>query len=136
MGENESKIESEISSKGKIDVTPNARSVFTNTEQDVIIITKDKLKLELIESKNLFSSKKGCITPLGFLISIILTFITAEFKKVVFSADTWRAFFLFGGISCFFWFFYEFYLLVKNWNKGDIDYFIQNLTKEENKNKK
>lgn len=132
MNQNNSDIISNNPFSGKIDVTSNTR-VYTNTEQELIVITKDKLKLELIESANLFSSKKGWITPFSLLITIVVTLTTADFKEFVFDPKIWTALFVFTGITCFIWLCIELYKLFMNWNKGGVDYLINKLTKEENK---
>jgi hypothetical protein len=74
-----------------------------NLEQDLIIITEDKIKLCLIEYIGSLSKKDKWKYHLEIFITIILVFITADFKSFVFNRDVWTAiFFISGCITLFF----------------------------------
>lgn len=116
---------------GKIDITPNTVSVFTNTEQDLIIITKDKLKLKLIDTKAINSSKKDWQVPAGLFATTVVTLITTDnFKAWLFPAEVWHAIFVLVSLFCFIWLLYELYFLWKYWNKGEIDTLLNDITKK------
>ena len=77
--------------------------VHTNVAQELIVITEDKVHLCL--SKYLKRIRKGSwIAPLCILITIVGTLVTSSFKDTLsLSANTWLAFFIFGGLLCFVW---------------------------------
>ena len=77
--------------------------VHANVAQDLIITTKDRLKLCLIEHRELQQIKQAWAVPLGILAPIVLTLVTADFKRMLgIEGDTWRAIFIvFGAISLF-----------------------------------
>jgi len=85
------------------DVSITDIEVFRNLNQRIIIITEDKLEICL--SKNLRKAEKkyDFIAPLGILIAIIIVFVTANFKNIILSSQTWEAIFIIGGIATFIW---------------------------------
>lgn len=68
--------------------------IYDNLSQEVVKITVDKLRLIHTQYLKDLEEKKGWITPAGILLTLILTFSTTNFKKAVFEAATWEAFFL------------------------------------------
>ncbi|MFA5360193.1 MAG: hypothetical protein WC349_04535 [Patescibacteria group bacterium] len=69
------------------DVTSNLREI-------IIISTEDKIELCLIKYLKDLEEKKSWIAPVGLLLTIILTFLTTEFKTWGFSKEIWQAIFL------------------------------------------
>jgi hypothetical protein len=66
--------------------------VHKNTSQEIVEITVDKLMLVLHQHKQDVDRRNEWQTPLGLVIAILATFITAQFKAALgFSADTWAA---------------------------------------------
>jgi hypothetical protein len=56
-------------------------SVYTNTSQELINITRDRLKIKLLEHIGHIDKRWTFLGPLSFCASVIMTFATAEFKK-------------------------------------------------------
>lgn len=65
-------------------------AIHSNTNQDLIVITEDKLQLILIECVNNLNKTKEIFGPLGILITIVITYCTTNFKE-------------FFGINPFYW---------------------------------
>jgi hypothetical protein len=76
------------------DDTIKITAIHTNLNQEIIKITEDKLKIVLNNHSLNIEQKKAWMTPLSILVTIVLTFVTAEFKKAYFPAATWQAFFI------------------------------------------
>lgn len=75
-----------------------------NTAQEVIKITVDRARLVLFQHKDALEAKRAWVAPLGLVITIILVFITSNFKEFFgFKADTWAAVFLIGLALSFYW---------------------------------
>ena len=68
--------------------------IYDNRSSEVIKITVDKLRLIHVEYLRDMEKKKNWIAPLGILLTLIITFVTTDFKKAVFQASTWQAFFI------------------------------------------
>ncbi|EGR1057293.1 hypothetical protein CGT81_03565 [Vibrio cholerae] len=77
--------------------------VYNNTEQKLIQIPEDKLKLILTEHSSSIEKKGSWIAPLSILVTLLAVFVTTEFKAFYFDAATWRAFFLFISLGTVSW---------------------------------
>ncbi len=79
------------------------KKVHENTEQELIVITSDRLELVLQKHLKNLERRKEWIAPLGLLLAIVTTFCTATFKDAFFAADTWKAIFVMAGVASFVW---------------------------------
>jgi hypothetical protein len=79
------------------------KKVHKNTEQEIIVITSDRLELVLQKHLKYLERRKEWIAPLGLLLAIVTTFCTATFKNAFFSADTWKAIFVMAGVVSLVW---------------------------------
>jgi hypothetical protein len=70
---------------------------------EVITTTEDKVRLCLSDHLKKMEKKRGWLTPMGLTISFTLTLMTSGFKDMVFSASTWRAFFIIGDLAAIAW---------------------------------
>jgi len=78
--------------------------VHNNTDQELIQITDDKLRLILSEHLSAMERTKDWIAPLGVLLSVIGVFVSAEFKDALFlKAAVWQAIFILIGIISTIW---------------------------------
>lgn len=75
----------------------------SNLDQDNVVTTEDKIRICLMTYLGRIESRNTWHTPLGIVLALGLTFLTADFKHFYFSADTWRAFFFFALLSSFIW---------------------------------
>ncbi|PHX06118.1 hypothetical protein [Vibrio splendidus] len=96
------------------------KQVFSNTEQKLIQIPEDKLKLILTEHSISIEKKGAWIAPLSILLTILAVFVTTEFKAFYFDAATWRAFFLFVSLATVFWLVSSLYNLARSKKIDDI----------------
>jgi len=77
---------------------------FPNLDQDVIIITSDRLTICLKDHLESISKKDKWLTPLSLFLAIIVVFLTSEFKTAFgIPATTWQAIFVISLIVSFIW---------------------------------
>lgn len=81
----------------------NVSHVYVNVSQAVIITTEDKLRLCLSDHLGQMEKKRSWIAPLGILVAIVLTLVTATFRKVGLSAATWQSIFIIAAVLVFGW---------------------------------
>ena len=91
---------------------------FENTRTNHISITEDKLKVILYEHKKYLYDKTSFIAPLSLVISIILTFSTANFNPITLGlkAEVWQAIFVISLILSSLWLIYTLIMLYKSRN--------------------
>lgn len=99
--------EVEIDTKSLTNQLVNVSSVSLNVSQKLIITTEDKVRLCLSEHLRHMEKKHGWIAPLGILVAIVLTFVTATFRKMGLSAATWQAVFIIAGGLVLVWLAYS-----------------------------
>ena len=81
-----------------------AKKIYRNLEQVVIVTTEDKLRLCLHKAIGNLGTKREWWTPVALLVTLVLTLTTAEFKdRFAIPAATWRAFFLLLTVISFIW---------------------------------
>lgn len=79
-------------------------TIHVNTEQTLVQITEDKLRLVLLEHLSRVEAKRRWQVPLGVLLALIPVLLTSEFKDVAFvEKATWKAFFMFASIGAVIW---------------------------------
>lgn len=66
---------------GKIIASVNT-TVISNTDQIIVQINEDRLKLKLNDFKNKINASRNWSIPLGFFVSFFQSFFTAEFKSI------------------------------------------------------
>ena len=71
--------------------------IHFNLEQHFILTTEDKLRLCLMGYLGRVERKKGWIAPLGILVTIVVTCVTAQFQEFYLSAAEWKAVFIVAG---------------------------------------
>jgi hypothetical protein len=87
--------------------------VHLNVSQHVIVITEDKLRIYLSDTaKALGRKKNGWIAPLGIVISIIVSLVTADFKDYGLPAPIWKLIFIISAILTVAWLVYA---LLQRW---------------------
>ena len=102
--------------------------IHKNLTQDVIMTTQDKLRLALIEHRDVLSSKREWISAGSLALSLLSTILLTTFQdKLGLSADTWRALYgLFFSLAMV-WLISSLVNLVKNRKRRDIDYLIKEI---------
>lgn len=101
--EKDNKSKSQIYKDGLHSVIFENSEVKSNLGEIIIVTTEDKIKLCLVEFLGKVASKREWLSPLGIFLTIILTFITADFKDWLVSKDTWRAIFIIAAVINFLW---------------------------------
>ncbi|MBL4634767.1 MAG: hypothetical protein JKY56_12915 [Kofleriaceae bacterium] len=76
----------------------------SNLKSDLIEITEDKLENILMKHESKLGLKKAWIAPLGLLLTIVATLISAEFKDALgVPKATWSAFFILAALLSAVW---------------------------------
>ena len=115
--------------KLNIDLTDN-RNVYKNTAQDYVVTTRDKLELVLLKTEKCLAKRNSWMTPLGLFITCSITLLTANFKDFVLPPNVWNAVFIIASIICFFWLVQSLVVLVKYWNKGNVEDILNKIISE------
>ena len=80
-------------------------TIHVNTEQTLVQITEDKLRLVLLEHLGRFEAKNRWHVPLGVLLALIPVLLTSDFNDVgTVDKATWKAFFMFATVAAGAWF--------------------------------
>ena len=70
----------------------------------IVVTTEDKLELCLMKHVKDLEDKNWWITPLGLFLTVLLTFLTTEFKSFGWiKQETWQAIFIIAGAIFFVW---------------------------------
>jgi len=103
-------------------------TIHKNVKQEIIITTADKIKLVLINTREILTAQRDWWTPFGLLISFITTLCTADFKDAFgLTKEFWRAIFVLLTLGSAIWLLKSFYKLYKNWGKDNLDNIIENI---------
>lgn len=116
----------EISKESWQDSILDTSEVRTNLSQTVIITTEDKIKLCLLNHLKGLQEKNSWVTPSGLIITIILAFLTTNFKDWIFSKYVWQAFFNIITIAFFIWLIVA---VIKAFRAKSIDDIIEEIKK-------
>jgi nitrogen regulatory protein PII-like uncharacterized protein len=101
--------------------------VHLNVGQNLIVITEDKLRLCLSESLKKIERKYSWVAPTGVFLTILLSLITADFKNLGLSADTWKAVFIIAAILSLAWLVYS---IIQSTKAETIDNVVEKIKKE------
>lgn len=100
----------------------------TNTKSDLIEITHDKLENILLKHLEFVSIKNSWVSPLSVFVTILLTKLTASFKKFIeIEKEVWEALFLFGLAGSFIWLVIVLIRMYCHRNVTNIDYVINKI---------
>jgi hypothetical protein len=112
----------------------NVKQVHLNVEQEIIVITVDRITMLLREHLNEVESKKGWIAPIGILLAILLTFVTSDFhSNFLFDAATWRAVFFLCALGAGGVFAYTAWFACSSWWRSETLDKLVNKMKQESK---
>ena len=107
-------------------------TIHTNLTQEVIVTTQDKLNLALINHQNIIKARTDWVIPFSILLSAITSLVAADFKTFLsIPADSWKSLYILASVISFVWLLYCLYKLIINRNKGNNDYFINSLKKDD-----
>ncbi len=100
----------------------------TNTKSDLIEITHDKLEIILLKHLEFVSIKNSWISPISVFITILLTNLTATFKKFIgIEKEVWEALFLLGLVGSIFWLVIALIRISIHRKEANIDYVINKI---------
>lgn len=103
-------------------------TIHKNVGQEIIITTADKIKLVLINTKEILNAQRDWWTPFGLLISFITTLCTADFKDTFgLTKEFWKAVFVLLTLGSIIWLSISLNKLYKNWKKDNLDNIIEKL---------
>lgn len=102
--------------------------VHKNIGQEFIVTTTDKIKLSLLEHRDVLKAKIDWIAPTGILITLIATLVATNFTKFLgLSPEVWKALFIACAILDSVWLLYSIFRLKKFLHKGSVESFIEDL---------
>jgi len=100
-------------------------TIHKNVKQEIIITTEDKIKLVLINTREILTSQRDWLTPAGLLVSFIATLTTADFKDALsVPKEFWHAIFVLLTIGSSVWLLISLRKLFKNWGQDDLSKII------------
>jgi hypothetical protein len=103
-------------------------TIHKNVKQEIIITTADKIKLVLINTREILTAQRDWWTPFGLLISFITTLCTADFKDAFgLTKEFWHAIFALLTLGSAIWLLKSFYKLYKNWGEDNLDNIIEKI---------
>ena len=105
--------------------------LYTNTDQEIITITHDKIKGILTENKDILTQKNEWSAPLGVFLTIFITLLTTNFEDAFgLNQAVWQAIFIIVDIASFLFFCYSLFKHCKNKKKGTIESIIKQIEGE------
>ena len=114
-------------------ISRQVNEVHLNVSQNVIVTTEDKLRIHLSKNVQRIEKHGKWVAPLGILISLLLSLVTADFKNYGLKSSTWEAIFIMGvGISTL-------WLIYARWQRRKaetIDQVIEGIKRKVNRNSK
>ena len=78
-------------------------STHSNLNQRLVYLYENTIRICLMKNIQKLEDHRAWQTPLGILLTIVITFLTTDFKNWLFSKDTWQAIFLILGGMNFIW---------------------------------
>jgi hypothetical protein len=105
-------------------------TIHPNTAQNIIITTEDKIRNYLHEYSKALATRAQWVTPLGLLITIGATLLTANFKDTLgIKADIWAALFLLLLLASGIWLFVSLVRMLVFWKQASIETLIKKIKK-------
>lgn len=102
--------------------------IHKNLTQDVLLTTEDKLRLALIEHRDVLASKREWISAGSLALSLLTTLTLTQFQnRLGLSADTWRAIYAVVFILALFWLISSLIKMYLNRKRGEINYLIKQI---------
>lgn len=77
--------------------------LHVNVSQNFIITTEDKIRICLDKHLKKAERKHNWIAPMGILLAVIATLVTASFQDFIFEAEVWKSLFVIVAVAAFFW---------------------------------
>jgi hypothetical protein len=103
-------------------------TIHKNFKQEIIITTADKIKLVLINTREILTSQRDWWTPFGLLISCVTTLCTADFKDAFGGTkEYWQAMFVLLTIFSAVWLLITIFKLIKNRGQDDLNKIIEQI---------
>jgi hypothetical protein len=103
-------------------------TIHKNVKQEIIITTEDKIKLVLINTREILTSQRDWWTPAGLLLSFIATLSTADFKDALtLPKEFWHAIFVLLTIASAVWLLISLRKLYKSWGRDDLTKIIEQI---------
>jgi hypothetical protein len=100
--------------------------VHKNLTQDVVLTTEDKLKLALIQHREVLISRSEWLGSATLALSFLSSLLLTNFKDIgPLTADTWRAVYLIFFLLAFARLLNVLYKMYINRNKASVDYVIK-----------
>ena len=128
MGNDQSPARGTGFSQNAIDKMMETSEFFDNTSQEFIQTTADKLRLCLIEHKDILKAQSDWIAPLGILLALLTSVITSDYNDFLgIAGATWETFHLGAMMACSVWLLRSGVRAYRLRGKGDIEQIINSL---------
>jgi len=118
--------ETEILKDGLQKMIVENSKVKSSLGEIIIISTEDKIELCLMKHLGDLENKSGWITPFGLLLTVILTFLTTNFKEWYLSKEAWQAVFLIAGAIFLGWLIIA---VIKAWRTKSVKDILEEIKK-------
>lgn len=103
-------------------------TIHKNVKQEIIITTSDKIRLVLLNTKEVLTAQRDWWTPFGLLISFVTTLCTADFRDSFgLTKEFWHAIFIILTLVSSLWFIHTIYKLIKSWGQDDLNKIIEHI---------
>lgn len=110
-------------------------TIHKNVKQEIIITTEDKIKLVLINTREILKAQRDWWTPAGLLISFIATLSTSDFKDALsVPEEFWYAIFVLLTIASAIWLLISLIKLYNNWGQDNLAKIIAQIKLKVNSN--
>lgn len=106
--------------------------VHTNTDQEIIVVTEDKLWRCLRSHQDLLKAKNDWLAPAGIFCTLVATLFAADFTTFVVEASVWNAMYIMAALLSFGWLLISVKNAYSHRNEGDIEGIIKILKTETN----
>jgi len=100
--------------------------IHKNLSQDVVLTTEDKLRLALIQHREVLASRSEWLGAATLTLSFLSSLLLTNFKDIgPLTADTWRAVYLIFFLLAFVRLINVVYKMYANRKKASVDYVIK-----------
>ena len=107
-------------------------TIYKNVNQDIIITTEDKMKLVLLNTREVLTVQREWWTPFGLLLTFIASLVTTDFKDALgLTKDTWMAIFIILTSFSIVWLIIALNKLYKNRGQDNLDIIIKKFKLED-----
>lgn len=87
----------------------DSSNLHPNIVENYVMISESKIRVCLLNNSKNLKERSSWQTPAGIFLTVLIVFLTSEFKSFIFPKETWQAIFVIGGAWSFVWTIYSFF---------------------------